>query len=483
MGRRRRLAIAPDDYHRYRQVSFDLAGQQYTVITKPGIESWHEPHPATELLMEAMTVESSDRVLVLGCGVGSVGLVAAQRAPEGRVCLVDRNIVAVEAARRTLALNRAANAEVCLSDCGSAVHGQAFDLVAIHAPREKEVVRQCVRDAAILLRPGGRCYLAGANRSGVKPAIRYLEEIFGQAQVLGYKGGSRVALAVKGERTRIEEAASKEYYSFREFAAQVRGKSYIWAAKPGLFSWDGVDEGTRRLVENMEMGPQDRVLELGCGYGLAGLVAAGMACRGKVVLLDADCVAVEAAQRTLARNEVANAQVVLSDCGAALLPVSVGGPLSSGAPGTSPWSGGETGLRGQEHTFDVVITNPPFHQGRGVSYQVARQFIRDAVALLRPGGRLYLVANRFIPYGGELQGVFQEVGFAYRDNRFQVWRAVRGRALGKRPRAEAAGTLPEGLLSGPASMSNHAAAGVGRSSTPSQSGEGCPQECGGYTRP
>ena len=425
MARGHRLAVPLDDYHRYRELIFDLGGQQYRVVTKPGIEGWYEPHPATRLLIEVMEVRSTDRVLDLGCGVGLVGLVAARRAPQGRVFLVDRNVVAVEAARQTLALNGLSNGEVRLSDCGSAVQGQTFDVVVIHAPREREVARQCVRDAAFLLRPGGYCYLAGANRSGVKSAIRYLKELFGQAHLLSYKGGSRVALAVKGEGIQIDEPTSREYYRFRELIAQVRGNRHICMTKPGLFSWNRVDGGTRRLVEGMEIGPEERVLELGCGYGLAGLVAAGMAHRGEVVLLDADCVAVEAARRTLERNEVANAEALLSDCGAVLLPMRAS-DLPPGGSRWMGWSHRRDQAKPRDRIFDVVITNPPFHQGRGASYQVARQFIHDAAALLLPGGRLYLVANRFIPYGRELQGLFQEVSFAYRDNRFQVWRAIKG---------------------------------------------------------
>lgn len=399
MTRRHRSVVSPRDYHRYRELYLDFGGQQYSVSTKPGIASWDEPDPATQLLMEVMDVHSADRVLDLGCGVGWVGLVAAHQAPQGWACLVDRNAVAVEAAQQTLALNGVRNAEVRLSDCGAALRGQSFDLVAIHSPREREVARQCVRDAAALLQPGGYCYLAGANRSGVKSTIRYLEELLGEAHVLAYRGGSRVALATKGHKAQIGEAESREYYHFRELIAQVRGKRYICMTKPGLFSWSRVDEGTRQLVQNMEIDPQERVLDMGCGYGLAGLVAADMAPQGEVMMVDVDCVAVEAARRTLERNEVGNAQVLLSDCGAAVM----------------------------DRSFDVVITNPPFHQGRGVSYEVARQFIHDAAAVLQPEGRLYLVANRFIPYGREMEGLFQEVGFVYRDSRFQVWKAIRGR--------------------------------------------------------
>jgi 16S rRNA (guanine1207-N2)-methyltransferase len=264
-----------------------------------------------------------------------------------------------------------------------------------------------VRDAALLLPPGGRCYVAGANRAGVKSTIRYLEETFGRAYVLAYGGGCRVAMATKGEDTQVDQAATGAYHRFRELAVEVRGRQYVCATKPGIFSWDRLDEGTRRLVESMQIEPEERVLDLGCGYGLAGLVAADLSRGGEVVLVDADCVAVEAARRTLERNQVPHARVLPSDCGSALL---------------TPPGGGA----GADHTFDVVITNPPFHQGRGVSYDVALQFIRDAAVLLRSGGRLYLVANRFIPYGREMGALFQEVGFVYRDRRFQVWRAIKG---------------------------------------------------------
>ena len=221
-----------------------------------------------------------------------------------------------------------------------------------------------------------------------------------------------MALAVRGTEVQMDPAESEDYYRFRELAASVRGRPYLCLTKPGLFSWDTVDEGTQRLVEHMEIRPEERVLDLGSGYGLAGLVAADLAPRGRVVLVDADCVAAEASRRTLERNVMAHAEALLSDCGSALLAPASGGRQVR-AKGIAP--------------FDVVITNPPFHQGRGVSVDVARQFIHDAAALLRPGGRLYLVANRFIPYGREMAGLFQEVGGIYQDNRFQVWRAIKGR--------------------------------------------------------
>ncbi|HUV89496.1 MAG TPA: methyltransferase, partial [Anaerolineae bacterium] len=69
-------------------------------------------------------------------------------------------------------------------------------------------------------------------------------------------------------------------------------------------------------------------------------------------------------------------------------------------------------------------TNPPFHQGVGVDYEVACQFVRDAARVLRRGGRLFLVANRFLRYGDLLCETFGNVATAYADNRYHVLAAV-----------------------------------------------------------
>jgi 16S rRNA (guanine1207-N2)-methyltransferase len=167
-------------------------------------------------------------------------------------------------------------------------------------------------------------------------------------------------------------------------------------SKPGVFAWDRLDDGTAALVGAMEIGARDRVLDLGCGTGLAGLAAARSATDGQVVLVDADVRAVESACRTLEANGIANAGVLLSDCGTAVL----------------------------DCRFDVAITNPPFHQGVGVDFEVACQFVRDAARVLRRGGRLTLVANRFLRYGDLIRETFGNVATAHADNRYHVLTAV-----------------------------------------------------------
>ena len=384
------------EYHRYREHAYITRKETFRVVTKPGILNWNRLDPGTRLLVEKMVIGPTDAVLDLGCGYGIVGLAAAKMAVQGQVHLVDSNVVAVEAARRTLALNDLSNAQVHLSDGAATLPAIAFDVVAAHLPRSKALARQFIVNAANALKPGGRFYLAGHKKTGVKSSVSYAQEVFGNSEVLAFKKGYRLVVCTKDADTTIPQT---NYHHWHKFSVQVRDQNYSFISKPGVFSWDSLDAGSRVLVETMKIRPADRVLDLGCGCGIVGLAAAKMAVQGQVYLVDSNAIAVEAARRTLSLNSVINAQVHLSDSAAAV----------------------------QEIAFDIVVTNPPFHQGRQTDYNIAHQFIRDAAAVLKRGGCLYVVANSFIRYEREMSKYFHEVNIVHKDNLYRV-------LLGKRPK-------------------------------------------------
>jgi len=303
--------------------------------------------------------------------------------------LVDCNVVAVACAGRTLQASGAENAQVQLSDGVEGLHGRAFDLVLSHLPRGREVQRELIRGAAHVLRPHGQFYFAASARSGIKGAVAYARDLFGRCGVVHRKKGYHVAMTVR--LPAMTSPGPPDPYVGR--SVTLDGVETALVSKPGVFAWDRLDGGTACLVDAMEIGRHDRVLDLGCGTGLAGVAAARRAPEGQVVLVDADIRAVRSARRTLEANGIENARALVSD----------------GAPA----------LRGCE-LFDVVIVNPPFHQGREVDYQTGYQFIRDARNVLRPGGRLYLVANRFIGYEGLIRKVFGFVATAYAGGSYKV---------------------------------------------------------------
>ena len=87
---------------------------------------------------------------------------------------------------------------------------------------------------------------------------------------------------------------------------------------------------------------------------------------------------------------------------------------------------------GLPETYDVIVSNPPFHtQGRADRPDIGRRFIAVAAQALRPGGRIWLVANRHLPYESVLDASFGEVRTVAQRDGFKVIEAVK--AMPSRP--------------------------------------------------
>ena len=112
-------------------------------------------------------------------------------------------------------------------------------------------------------------------------------------------------------------------------------------------------------------------------------------------MVDASLAAVDAAQRKVEQSGLTNVQVLPSD--------------------------GIQAVRSQR--FDLVVTNPPFHLGGVQTTATAERFIREAAQVLRPCGRFYLVANRFLKYEPTLRACFKTVEEVRGDKRYKVLQA------------------------------------------------------------
>lgn len=145
------------------------------------------------------------------------------------------------------------------------------------------------------------------------------------------------------------------------FEAAVRGETFRFATDAGVFSRDGIDRGSQLLLEAIDVGPCELVLDLGCGYGALGIVAARLAEGGHVILTDVNERAATLARKNLEANRIPNAEVRTGDLYA---------PVA--------------GLR-----FDHILCNPPIRAGRAVVDRI----IGEALDHLLDGGRLWLVAK------------------------------------------------------------------------------------------
>ena len=152
------------------------------------------------------------------------------------------------------------------------------------------------------------------------------------------------------------------------FTAAMRGHDLTFHSRWGLFSPRGIDEGTRLLLDHIEVQEDADCLDLGCGYGAIGLTLARLAPRGRTTMVDRDFVAVDYARANAERNAIANVEALLSD-GFEALP---------------------------NRRFDLVASNLPAKVGNE-AYSI---LFHDAEQALQPGGRIVVVTisglRRFI---------------------------------------------------------------------------------------
>jgi 16S rRNA (guanine1207-N2)-methyltransferase len=389
--------VGASAYYDDEQLRVEIDGRAVSYVNRTALGRWQDRRTSSQLLAEWALVDARARVLHLHCGDGLVGVAVARRLAGGHLTMLDCHVVAVETARRTLRANDIEDAEVMLGDCGHTVGDRTFDTVIALLPKGRAVWEQTIADAAALLCTGGDFYLSGANNSGIKSAAKFMQQVFGNVIVLAYKGGCRVLRSVKDAPI---DPPQSDYYVWRTISACVGGMSLEVVSKPGIFSWDRFDDGTRMLIECLQahtLREDDQVLDMGCGSGALALVAARQASAGTAVALDVDCRAVEATRRTFEHNNIANGEVLLSDCGWAV----------------------------RDRSFSAVVANPPFHREQATTYAIAKRIIRDASERLRHRGRLYLVANSFLKYGPIIESAFGNATVLAQTNRFKVWHAVK----------------------------------------------------------
>ena len=190
----------PNSAHEERRVTLRALGNELAFVTDAGVFSRDGLDRGTEVLLEALPALSG-RVLDLGCGWGAVGVALGKKYLGLEIVMTDINRRAVELARRNLAGN-GVRAEVVQGDGFAAVEGE-FDAIVTNPPIRagKAVIYGLFSDARRYLKPDGALYIVIRKQQGAPSALKYLREIYAEAEVIDRGSGFHVirARGAKGE--------------------------------------------------------------------------------------------------------------------------------------------------------------------------------------------------------------------------------------------------------------------------------------------
>jgi len=167
--------------------------------------------------------------------------------------------------------------------------------------------------------------------------------------------------------------------------------NFNFSTDAGVFSKDRIDPGTDLLLSNLKVNENDVFLDLGCGYGVVGVIVGSFRPQADIYMVDVNERACDLAKKNLKENGVENAKVFLSD-----------------------------GLEAvKDVVFDVIATNPPIRAGKSVIYKMAE----NSYERLKPKGRYYAVirtsqgADSMISF---LKSLFENVEVVGRKSGYKV---------------------------------------------------------------
>jgi 16S rRNA (guanine1207-N2)-methyltransferase len=382
-------------YEQEKLFSVILCNETVKVTSKPGLPDWDLLLPSTQLLADYPKLQPRDRVLLFGCHHGALGVSIARHLPMGQLSIIDHNIIALEMARKTLAANNISSVNLLTDIDLPQDVTNSYDAIYIQIPKGRKLTHRWLLQAYQGLVPGGFLYISGSNKAGIQSSIKDGMELFGNGRILAYKKGNRICQFVKQT-----EASSLPNWALApgikpgtwiEFSITLSDHCYQIRSLPGVFSFDHLDAGTQMLLRACKIISGSKVLDVGCGYGLIGLFASTQGA-GWVDLVDNDLLAISSCKETLSINRILNTTVLAGD----LL-----SPLGS-------------------KKYDLILSNPPFHTGQAVDFQIAEAMIRQSYHALSPDGQITIVANRFIPYDRLISEIFGNVSCLVESGRFYV---------------------------------------------------------------
>ena len=250
---------------------------------------------------------------------------------------------------------------------------------------ERSLKLDVVEQAYHALAPEGHLIVVSPyEQDNVLPPA--LKKVFGRVHVPAGADNAVFWCRREGERSRRRH----------EMTLQMRANettSLRFVSRPGVFSYGRFDHGARALVETAEIHAGERIVDLGCGCGTNGILAA-QRCGpdGFVAFVDSNVRA-----------------VALADLNARKLGLQHFQPLATADV---------TGL--PEASFDVVLANPPYY----AQLSITRLFIERGRDLLKRGGRFYLVTKMLEQVAEQMQEVFVEADVFERRGYF-IFQAVK----------------------------------------------------------
>ncbi|MXP67851.1 16S rRNA (guanine(1207)-N(2))-methyltransferase RsmC [Pantoea sp. Aalb] len=241
-----------------------------------------------------------------------------------------------------------------------------------------------------LLPIGCDIFIVGENRSGINSGI------------LMFKKWMRFVKIDNARHSQLYHGYLKQQPNFniKSFSNTYKFNNFIIHTLPGVFNRYGLDAGSNLLLSTFmtdinKYKIKGKVLDVGCGNGILSTILSKYSPNVSLWLCDVHAAAIKCSKDTLLTNGLKGK----------IFPSNIFSDVND--------------------RFDLIISNPPFHEGIQNNFTNAYNIIHGSIKHLNYGGELRIVANSFLPYENFLNQTFGNYKIIAKNNRFKVYSAIR----------------------------------------------------------
>ncbi len=197
------------------------------------------------------------------------------------------------------------------------------------------------------------------------------------------------------KKARLLVLNQKKKTAKKEMITSLKYNEQAYKQYPGVFSSDHIDYATQFFLEHIDIKETDQtILDLGAGNGIIANEIRKQLPDAEIHLMDDAHLAVASAKLNV---QGANVHHHLTN---------------------------DLSLF-DEGTFDLIVTNPPFHFEYEVNIQITLALFRTCFRCLKKGGSLQIVGNTHLNYKVHLQRIFPSVEVVAEHKKFVVYKCVK----------------------------------------------------------
>ncbi|WP_116474570.1 methyltransferase [Zobellella maritima] len=365
----------------------ELVLHRYPRFTDHGLQAWEA---ADEYLIQQLATQewdSSAPLVIVNDAFGALTLALHRYRP----CTLLDSRVSELALEHNARDNHISADWQCLNSLEE--WPQAPGLVLLKLPKINAMLEHQLAALSRVMGPATRI-IAGAKARDVHSSTLKLFE--------RYIGPTHTSLAWKKARLIFAEPDMGKVPSPAPEVQcwPLEGTDFTIHNLANVFSRGSLDVGARFMLDHIPGNRPDRIIDLGCGNGVLGLMALARNPQARVTFVDESYMAVASARLNVSHNlpdALARSQFMVNNC------------LEGMGPDEA----------------DLVLCNPPFHQQQAITDHIAWQMFVDSKRVLRRGGELLLVANRHLDYHQKLKRLFGNQRVVASNRKFVILKAIK----------------------------------------------------------